>query len=689
MDRQQQFLDLTGDFIASVDMHYRIEFINRSGRELLGIDPEHDLRVQPLHVSDFHAESTWQQLSRDIFPQVLGCGHWNGVVNFRTLSGHEIPLSLRILAHFDEQGQVTGLTGIGQDQRLQRALQTQEAMAERILDSTIEGIIVTDAGARIQRVNPAFTQITGYTAAKVMGQTPKLLRSNHHEQPFYDTMNTSLRHHGSWQGEVWNRRKSGEVYLQWMSVSALKDNHGKVTNYVSIFHDLTEMRAKEAQIEELAFTDPLTGMGNRYKLMQTLTQMLRQDRKATTGITRIALMCIDIGQLSPINDRFGMRGGDQLIKRQAERLQQLLGERLSFFRLTGDELVAIINDTSDLTGITRYAGEAIGQLQVPLYLEGEAIRLSPSAGLAVFPKDGEDADTLLACAQTAMIAAKQAGRDSYRFYDETLSNELRQRLMLEQQLRLAIQHETGLGLQLYLQPKVSLKDRGLAGAEVLLRWQHPDNGMISPGEFIPLAEESRLIVALDRWVFTQSCLLLQQWQPMLSSLPSLSVNLSARQLQEPDLVEWCVNTVRRHGLRPEQLELEVTETAFINLADDVMRQLAELREAGFRLALDDFGTGYSSLTYLRRLPLDVVKIDRSFVADLCADKRAATLLKGVMQLLSELEFSVVADGIETEEQAELLQRIGCTTGQGFLYYRPMPAAEFMRLFADVEESRPG
>ena len=340
--------------------------------------------MQPLHVSDFHTESTWQQLSREIFPQVLECGYWAGVVNFRTLAGHEVPVSIRILPHLDEQGQVTGLTGIGQDQRLKRAFQTQEAMAERILDSTIEGIIVTDAAARIERVNPAFTQITGYSALEVIGQTPKLLRSNHHEQPFYDAMNASLRHHGSWQGEVWNRRKSGEVYLQWMSVSALKNDNGVVTNFVSIFHDLTEMRAKEAQIEELAFTDPLTGMGNRYKLVQTLAQLLKRNRKPSTNSALIALMCIDIGQLSPINDRFGMRGGDQLIKRQAERLQQHLGDRLSFFRLTGDELVAIINDTHDLTGMARYANECISQLQVPLYLEGETIRLSPSAGLAGF-----------------------------------------------------------------------------------------------------------------------------------------------------------------------------------------------------------------------------------------------------------------------------------------------------------------
>ncbi len=683
MDRKQQFLDLTSDFVASIDLDYFLEYVNHSGRDMLGIATGHDLGVQPLHISAFHDESVWHELLNIVFPQVLHCGQWSGVVGFRALDGQEMPVSLRILPNLDDQGRVTGLTGIGQDQRLHHALQTHEEMAERILDSTIEGIIVTDPSARIQRINPAFTQITGYTEVEAIGRTPSLLRSHHHDQEFYDQMSMELRQNGNCSGEIWNRRKSGEVYLQWMSISALMNSNGQVSNFVSIFHDLTEIRAKEAQIEELVFTDPLTGMGNRHKLMQSLGQLLSRERPCGSGHSQVVLMCIDIGQLSPINDRFGMRGGDRLIQYQAGRLQKHLGARLCFFRLTGDELVAVVGNAADLTAVARYAEECVQQLQAPLYLEAETIRLSPSIGLAVFPKDGEDVDTLLACSQTAMLAAKQAGRDCYRFYDETLSNDLRKRLMLEQQLWLAIRQETGHGLELYLQPKVLLSDRSMSGAEVLLRWQHPEMGGIAPGEFIPVAEGSRLIVSLDRWVFEQTCKLLRHWQLRLAGLPKLSINLSARQLQEEDLVQWCVQTVSRYGLQPEQFELEVTETAFINLADDVLRQLAELREAGFSLALDDFGTGYSSLTYLRRLPLDVVKIDRSFVADLGTDPRAGTFLRGLMQLLSELEFKVVAEGIETEEQASFLRDAGCCTGQGFLYSRPMPASDFMQLCESV------
>ena len=675
MNRQRQFLDLTGDFIASLDRDYRIEFMNRSGRRMLGIGMDHDFHANPMYANDFHDDDNLHILQEEAFPQVLSTGCWNGTILFRSLDGTSIPVSLRVLAHLDEKGRVTGLTGVGQDLRLQQALHTQEAMADRILDSTIEGIMVTDSGARIQRVNPAFTQITGYTAEEVKGLTPRFLRSNHHEQDFYEQMNATLSEHGRWQGEVWNRRKSGEVYLQWMSVSALRGQEGQVTHYVSVLHDLTEMRAKEAEIEQLAFTDPLTGLGNRHSLTQTLNHELGEEETKP-----LALMCVDLGQLSPINDRFGMRGGDQLIRCLSQRLRELTGSALQLFRLTGDEFVILQLNSSDLTDIARQAVRCIQLLQQPVTLDGEIIRLSPSAGIALAPKDASDADTLLDSAQTAMTAAKQSGRDSYRFYDEAISSAMWHRLMLEQQLMLATQPDADLGLKLYLQPKVSLPEGQIAGAEVLLRWEHPEKGLISPAEFIPLAEESRLIVALDRWVFARSCRLLQESTAAGYQLPRISINLSAKQLQEPDLVEWCANTVKRFGLDPGCIELEITETAFINLADTVLERLQALRNTGFSLALDDFGTGYSSLTYLRRLPLDVVKIDRDFVADLCQDERAATLLQGVMQLLDKLDFSVVAEGIETTEQSALLHNIGCQVGQGFLFYRPMPADEFVELY---------
>ncbi|MBV0934494.1 putative bifunctional diguanylate cyclase/phosphodiesterase [Marinobacterium weihaiense] len=676
MEQQKQFLDLTGDFVASIDLQNRIEYINRSGRRLLGIASDHDLAASPLHVDQFHDPDTWQSLADDIFPQVLKQGHWNGQLTLRALDGRPVPVMFSLLPHLDPQGQVCGLTAVGEDLRLRQALQTQKDMAERILDSTIEGIMVTDAHARIRRVNTAFTQITGYAAEEVIGRTPKFLRSSHHDQTFYDDMNRRLHQRGCWQGEIWNRRKSGELYLQWMSVSALRRDDGSTSHFVSIFHDLTEMRAKEAEIEQLAFSDPLTGLGNRHKLSQTLMHQLKAIH---SGGGKLALLCIDIGQLSPINDRFGMKGGDELIQHQAQRLQQGLARPLHLYRLVGDELVAMITDAPEPAEVARYADDCIHILQQPVHLHGEVIQLSPSVGIALSPKDAEDGDTLLANAQTALLAAKQTGRDGYHFYDAALSSELRQRLMLEQQLRMAIRPGADLGLQLYLQPKVDLRCESVVGAEVLLRWHHPEKGMISPADFIPLAEESRLIIELDRWVFQRSCELLRDWQRAGRPVPSISINLSARQLQEPDLVDWCLDQIKIFGLQPAMLELEITETAFINLSDQVLEQLHALKLAGFHLALDDFGTGYSSLTYLRRLPLDVVKIDRSFVADLCQDPRAATLLKGVMRLLDEMGFGVVAEGIETADQSNLLQRIRCQLGQGFLYHRPMPVGSFVEL----------
>ncbi|GGB81688.1 hypothetical protein GCM10011352_04310 [Marinobacterium zhoushanense] len=678
MDDQRQLFDLTGDYVAILDNQYRVEFMNLSGRILLGVSIDHDLNVEPLHIRQFHDDASWEELQQCILPRTLYEGAWSGIWQLRARSGEPIPVCLRALAHLDDQGQSTGLTLVCQDLRLQQAFQAQEAMVTRILDGTVEGIMVTDPHASIQRVNRAFTQITGYLPEEVKGRSPRFLRSNQHDRDFYDSLRSSLRQDGFWQGEMWCRRKSGEVSLQSVSISALRNDDGCVSHYVAIFHDLTDMRAWEAEIAQLAFVDPHTGMGNRYSLVQTLRHKLVRERLDRFPL---ALICVDLGQLSPINDRFGIKGGDELIRFQSQKLRQLEGP-LQFFRLTGDEFVILVSDASDLTSLARFAVQCVQKLQVPNYLQGEQIRLSPSVGISLAPKDARDTDVLLACAQTAMNAAKQAGRDCYRFYDEGISHTMRQRLMLEQQLRLATQPEADLGLELYLQPKVTLPAGQIQGAEALLRWNHPEKGMIAPAEFIPLAEESRLILALDRWVFARTCRTVKRWRLLGLKMPRISINLSARHLQEPDLVNWCVETVMSCGLVPGDLELEITETAFVNLADMVLKQLVALRHAGFSLALDDFGAGYSSLTYLCRLPLDVVKIDRALVADLCQDERAAILLRGVVQLLDRLGFSVVAEGVETDQQADLLHAIGCTTGQGYLFYRPMPADDFIRVYQD-------
>lgn len=692
MEKQSQLLDLAGDFIARVNLEHRIESINRAGRKLLGIAQDHDLMTDPLYVHQFHDTDTWQELEESIFPHVLKEGRWRGKLSFNTTEGQQVPVSVRIQPHYDPQNNICGLTGVGEDLRLHESLKIQQAMAERILDNTIEGIMVTDAGAHIEQVNAAFTKITGYSSKEVIGKTPKFLRSSHHEQSFYDLMNKVLQKKGGWQGEILNRRKSGELYLQRMSISALfTPEGGEITHYIAVFHDLTKMLAKDVDIEKLALRDPLTGFGNRYKLTNTLKYHL-MGGQFPRGI-KLALLCIDLGRLSLINDRFGMKGGDDFIKHQAELLRQKLGRKLHLYRLSGAEFVALLVDYGSLTEVVRYADKCIKYLQRPVFLDGAKVHMSPSVGIALSPKDTRESDVLMANAQTALLAAKQAGRDCFQLYDETLSCELRNRLSLQQNLKLAIE-SGGMGLQLYVQPKVNMDRSSISGAEVLLRWLHPERGMISPADFIPLAEESKLIVQLDRWVFKQACELLQtwqqrgiltHWQQQGSPLPILSINLSGRQLQESDVADWCTLTVKQHGLTPDLIELEITETAFINISNYVLDQLNSLKASGFKIALDDFGTGYSNLTYLRYLPVDVVKIDRSLITDITrCDKRETTLLEGVVRLLHDLDFTTIAEGIESDDQAELLRSMGCNIGQGYFYYRPMPIAEFSRLLLELK-----
>lgn len=677
MNKKCRSLNFNKDFFAELDINGHLKFINRYGRDLLGIPIDFDINKEDIFAHEILKKTNFLDFKNQVLPLTLSEGVWQGVMNFRSLCDESIPMQLEMRLCRDKCDGDNILTLIGHDLRLQHAFMLQEAITDNFLAMSSEGIIVTDKYFRILKVNPAFNLITEYLHEEVTGRTPRFLFTND-SQDFYKTIYDSLNQKGVWQGEIWCRRKSGDIILLFVSISKLHFTGSKTSHYLSVFHDLTEKRAKDAEIAQLAFINPITGMGNRYSLIQTITQRIN---RVSCHIPPLAIMCVDLGQISPINDRFGMRGGDELIRRQGLRLQQL-GEGLRFFHLAGDQFVILVPDASDLTNIGRYADNCIKHLQKPIVLEGEQIMLSPSIGVALLPKDAQDADTLMACAQTAMIAAKEQGREVYCFYNQAISDLIRQRLMLAQQLRLAMQADSVLGLELYLQPKVTLPTGQIQGAEVLLRWNHPEYGMIAPSEFIPLAEESRLIVTLDRWVFANACHALKRWRLSGFSIPHISINLSARQLQEPDLVNWCIETASSYGLSPDNLELEITETGFINLADTVLMQLQALRHAGFSLALDDFGTGYSSLTYLRRLPLDVVKIDRSFIADLCHDDRAATMLQGVLQLVKSLGYSVVAEGIETDEQVKCLQAIECDTMQGFLFYPPMPADDFITLYQD-------
>jgi diguanylate cyclase (GGDEF)-like protein/PAS domain S-box-containing protein len=674
LSRQEAILEAASEMIATVSLEQRLLYLNLAGRRMLGIPATVDLDQQAYYIRDFHSTEVAEQLSEQVFPLLAaGESRWEGELEFRGLTGECFPGHLVVIAHRSETGQLMWITGIVRDLRRRKELEAQQRLAMRVFENTIEGIIVTDGHARIQQVNAAFTEITGYTGEEVIGQTPKILRSEHHDQAFYDAMWQSIAETDRWQGEIWNRRKDGGVYLQWLSINCVRNAKGYIENYISIFHDLTEMRAKEAEIQHLVHHDPLTGLGNRHLLNERLRHAVRQARSQGE---RLALLVMDLGNIQLINESLGHTWCDRLIRHQSQQLQAMASEADTLVRIGADEFALLVEGYESLHDISQLAHDFKTQLQAEVALGEHRVSLSPSIGVAFFPEDADSADQLLINAQAALTEAKHSGRDTFRFFDQDMSREARERLKLEQALRSAIK---GSGLSLHFQPKVRLETARVYGAEALLRWCHPELGPLSPAVFIPLAEESGLIVEIGAWVLQEACRSLVRWREAGLKLPRIAVNISVQQLEREEFPGWLERLLIAHQLERDLLELEITETGLMQNEQRALRSLARLQQKGFRIALDDFGTGYSSLSYLRKLPLSTLKIDRSFVMDMAADAVSLSIVRTIIQLAHNLNLDLVAEGVEDEVQAQQLLDMGCEQAQGFYFYRPLPETDFVVL----------
>jgi diguanylate cyclase (GGDEF)-like protein/PAS domain S-box-containing protein len=511
-------------------------------------------------------------------------------------------------------------------------------LIERVMANTLESIMITDRRGHIIKVNNAFTRITGYSEMEALGQTPAMLRSERHPPSFYAAMWTDIDRQGSWSGEVWNRRKTGEIYLQWLSINALEDKKDHVSHYVAISHDLSELRAREAEVEFLAFNDPLTRLGNRQLLMNRLDQALASCRKRGEVL---GLMVLDVGRLRPINDHFGMRAGDEVICIQAERLHLLAEASDTLVRLQGDTFALLRHSQASVVEMSRLAERIIKDLSKGITLQDKSLLMRPSLGVALFPQDAMSKENLMQAAESAQMQAKSNGRNMFQFFDHGQHSEQQRQLIIEHDLSELINARKHAGLELYYQPKMCLVSQQVCGAEALLRWQHPNLGWISPGEFIPVAEQSHLCVRLDRWVIKQVLQQVKSWQQQGVDVPNIAVNLSAHQLDQEDFADWLTSEVAYEGLEPSVIQLEITEGAMIRNGKAAVALLEQLQAQGFSISLDDFGTGYSSLSYLDSLPLNELKIDRSFLQRIDRDERSLKLLSAIAGLALSLDLQVV------------------------------------------------
>jgi diguanylate cyclase (GGDEF)-like protein/PAS domain S-box-containing protein len=541
---------------------------------------------------------------------------------------------------------------------------------------TLEGIMVTNARGVILRVNPAFTEITGYPPEEVIGRSPAVLKSNLQDAAFYRAMWADLLGKGLWQGEIVNRHRSGTTYPEWLTITAVKDAGGQTTHYVGVFQDISARKKAEDEIRNLAFYDSLTHLPNRRLLLDRLQQAVAgSSRNGRYG----ALLFLDLDNFKTLNDSLGHDFGDRLLVEVAGRLHACIREGDTVARLGGDEFVLMIEDLDAASTEAAAQAEAVANkvltaLNRPYQLGGQEYRGSSSIGVALFSGREVGIDELLKRADLAMYQAKAAGRNTLRFFDPAMQARINQRSMMEAELHRALAERE---FALYFQPQVDRANR-CVGVEALIRWQNPGRGTVAPAEFIPLAEECGLIQPIGQWVVEQACERLSAWaQDPLAAHLTMAVNVSARQFHQADFIDRLREAIARFGTRPERLKLEITESLLLADIDDAIAKMLALRGIGVSFSLDDFGTGYSSLAYLRRLPLDQIKIDRSFVNDLLTDPNDAAICKAVIALGRTLGLEVVAEGVESESQWRILRDEGCAAVQGFLFGQPMNEADFL------------
>lgn len=553
------------------------------------------------------------------------------------------------------------------DVTLRRAHEEQSRLAWTVFQNSIEAIIVTDAAENILSVNRAFTDVTGYTADDAIGQTPRILKSGHHDKAFYETMWRDISVMGFWQGEIYDRRKDGTPYPSSLSISAVRSKAGRITHYVAVLSDITERKASEARIAFLAQHDPLTSLPNRTLLHDRLDQALAN---AARHRSRIALMFLDLDRFKTINDSLGHMAGDRLLQGVAQRLTSCMRDTDTVSRQGGDEFLIVLTDVEVPDDAARVAEKILDLLHPPFDIDGQQLSTSFSIGIALYPEDGRDAATLMKNADTAMYHAKESGRNTYRFFDEVMNANALERLHLENGLRHALDQGE---FQLYYQPQVDLRSGRIIGLEALLRWFSGVMGGVAPTRFIPLAEECGLIVPIGEWVLHTACRQAVAWQAAGHAPLPVAVNLSALQFRRSDIVASVATALAASGLDGRWLELELTESLLMQSGPDIIRTLIALKSLGVRLAIDDFGTGYSSLAYLKRFPVDRLKVDKSFVRDLSDNPDDATIVRTIIQLGHNLHLEVIAEGTETPEQIAFLLQEGCTEAQGYLFSPPLPA----------------
>ncbi|BCB26274.1 hypothetical protein SKTS_11600 [Sulfurimicrobium lacus] len=642
------FMALTG---------YRLE-------EIIGKNPK-DLTRSGKQGPAFY-QSLWQT--------ILAGNVWRGELVNRRGDGSLYHEEMTITPVPDDAGVIRHFIAVKQDISARKLVEDKLRQSAMVFESTRDGVVITDPDANIVAVNRAYREITGYSDEEVLGQKPSILRSGRHDRTFYQAMWTGVSENGYWQGEIWNRRKNGEVYPEWITISAVRDGSGTVTHYVGVSTDISQLRRSEESLAHLVHYDPLTDLPNRLLFQSRLEHALQG---AAQFGRRVAVLLLDLDGFKDINDSLGHPAGDALLQLVAERVRQRLHEDETMARLGGDEFGLLLEHLADPQDAAVLAQDVVSLLAMPFRLDGgREVYLGGSIGISLFPSDGTTATELVRNADTALYQAKGNGRNQFCFYTGNMNADTLDRLELENALRSAAERGE---LLLHYQPKVDLHTGQVCGAEALLRWQRNGHGLVFPLMFIPAAERTGLIIPIGAWVIDDACRQIRAWSDEGLGDICMSVNVSARQFFSGDLESVVTRALEKHGVAAKYLDLELTESMLMARPDEAVAQLRNLKAIGVTLSLDDFGTGYSSLAYLSRFPIDTLKIDQSFVRDIVTEPTSAAIAVSTIALAHRLQLRVVAEGVETETQLGYLSMNHCDEMQGYHFSKPLPASEFADL----------
>ena len=549
--------------------------------------------------------------------------------------------------------------------------QQELRLVAEVFKSSSEGIVITDPQGVIVKVNDAYCDIMGYERDEIIGATPSKVKSDRHDKDFYRIMWQSLKEGGHWVGEVWDRRKNGEVFPKWLSINAVHDDKGELTHYVGTFSDISELKGAEQELQQMAYYDPLTRLPNRILFQDRCENELSNSRRFGY---QCAVLFIDLDRFKLINDTLGHAAGDELLIEVSQRLRNKLRAADTVARMGGDEFTVLLTRLQHSDAAAVVAQGIIDELLRPMTLQGEEVRVGASIGIAIYPGDGDNYTTLTRRADAAMYEAKKCGRGQYHFYSDYMDRRAHDYLSIERDLRQALEQEQ---FSLAFQPQVDAASGQVVHCEALIRWHHPQRGKVAPEQFIHIAEDTGLIIPIGEWVVEEVCRCIAAWKGEEVTVPSIAINLSARQFAQGDLQQRILSILDHHGVNVSEIALEITESVAMENAESTLQRLTALAESGFSIAIDDFGTGYSSLSYLKTFPVDKLKLDRSFVMDIPEDSNDVAIASAVIQMANSLELEVVAEGVETTAQRDFLLAEGCRIMQGFLFSKPLPAGELV------------